>query len=327
MTFLAFLALQIAGPVETGTASTRPIRPEKDPARRELLEPYALPAEEFTWEAREIKRNDKIRLLSVSFPSAVRGEIEENNTARAKAWFPVEEAGPTPRPAAVFLHWLGGSFAALELVCRRTAERGIPALLLFLPHYGPRRSGDPDEKRRFLDADLERMGRNLRQAVADVRRARDWLASRPGVDPDRVGLVGISLGAVVGGLAAGVDGHFARCVLIIGGGDLAAIVMHGAKETAELRDALAAQGHTVESLRKLWKGADPCTFAPRLSPGGVLMINAEDDEIIPKASTLALRDAIGEPKIEWFKGGHYGVVYRTGAILKSIVSHLGGESR
>ena len=62
----------------------------------------------------------------------------------------------------------------------------------------------------------------------DVRRAADFLRSRPEVDPSRVGVTGISLGAIVGSTTAGVDGRFAKAVLTIGGGDLARILAYSA---------------------------------------------------------------------------------------------------
>ena len=37
--------------------------------------------------------------------------------------------------------------------------------------------------------------RSMRQGICDVRRALEWLATRPNIDPDRLGVTGISLGA------------------------------------------------------------------------------------------------------------------------------------
>src|SRR5581483_18989 len=135
----------------------------------------------------------------------------------------------------------------------------------------------------------------LHQTVLDVRRAGDWLAQRPDVEPSRVGLVGISLGAVVGSLTAGIDDHFGRSVFLIGGGDLPVIVMHGSKETAEAKAKLEKDGFTVDQLRERWRDVEPLTYASRIRPEEILLINADADEVIPLAATETLRAAMGGP--------------------------------
>jgi hypothetical protein len=133
----------------------------------------------------------------------------------------------------------------------------------------------------------------------------------------------VSLGAIIGSLTAGVDDRFGRSVFIIGGGDLPTIVLHGSKETVAAKRKLEEAGLTAEKLRDRWKDIEPCTFASRMRPEEILMINADADEVIPKECTIQLRDAIGSPEIKWFKGGHYALVFQVGTVLKDILSHLG----
>ena len=245
--------------------------------------------------------------------------MPENNTVWCRFWQPKD--GAKRRPAAVLLHWLGGNFDTLEIVGLRMAEHGIATLMLYMPGYGPRRPKDsPTQKP--TNKDMDAMIATMRQAVLDVRRAGDWLARRPDVEPSRIGLVGISLGAVIGSLAAGVDDRFGRSVFMIGGGDLPAIVMHGSKETAAAKERLEKEGLTVEKLRVLWKDVEPVTFASRVRPDEILLINAESDEVIPKDCTLALHAAMGSPEIRWFKGGHYALLFQLGKALKDITTHL-----
>ena len=37
------------------------------------------------------------------------------------------------------------------------------------------------------------------------------------------------------------------------------------------------------------------------------MLNAKEDEVIPKACTESLWHALGQPEIVWYDGGHYSV--------------------
>ncbi len=57
------------------------------------------------------------------------------------------------------------------------------------------------------------------EQVEDTRRALDYLATRPEVDPARIAVLGHSFGAAVAVYAAGVDPRFAACVSTGGWGD------------------------------------------------------------------------------------------------------------
>lgn len=305
--------------VEKGTAKDRPLRPSADPELQKILERYEFAEREFPWTLKEHRQNEKYTQYWLSFPSAVKTDVPENNTVWCRFWQPKD--GAKRRPAAVLLHWLGGNFDTLELVGLRMAEQGIATIMLYMPGYGPRRPKD-SPKEKLQNKDMDAMIAGLRQAVLDVRRAGDWLAQRPDVEPARVGLVGISLGAVVGSLAAGVDDRFGRSVFLIGGGDLPAIVMNGSKETVAAKERLVGEGYTLEKLRGLWKDIDPITFASRVRPEEILMINADADEVIPKDCTTRLVSAMGSPEVRWFKGGHYALLFQLGRALKDITGHL-----
>src|SRR5438045_1981690 len=82
----------------------------------------------------------------------------------------------------------------------RLAQNGAAALVVYMAHYGPRRP--PGSKVRLLSANVERTLDGIRQTVLDCRCAAAWLAGRPEIDPDRLGLVGTSLGSLIGGVAA-----------------------------------------------------------------------------------------------------------------------------
>lgn len=320
----ALLLLPQDPPAQTGLSPVRPLRPSADPALAPLLERYRTSQTEFRWQLRPTADKEKVTVSWLTFPSAVSTPHEENNTVWARLWQPKGPEGR--RPAVVLLHWLGGSFHAFEIVGHALAEQGIVALMMYMPYYGPRQPKGQNRKSLFLEADLEGMAATVRQAVLDVRRAGDWLAARPDVEPSRVGVVGVSLGAIVGSLAAGVDDRFGRSVFVIGGGDLAGIIMHGSKETVLQKRKIEATGVGLDRLRELWKDVDPCTFAGRLRPEEILMINAEGDEVVPRDCTLRLHEAAGRPELRWIKGGHYAVALHLGAVIRDIARHVSGRT-
>ncbi|MBV8880359.1 MAG: alpha/beta hydrolase family protein [Planctomycetaceae bacterium] len=322
-TLLLVLALLV--PVQDekvlkGTSPCRPLRPAADPALQALLKPYEFVDAEFSWTLKETRQGEKFTQYWLNFPSALKSAVPESNTVWCRFWQPKD--GAKRRPAAILLHWLGGSFDTLEIIGQRMAENGIATLMLYMPGYGPRKSRESGQNDKLTKKDMEAMIGGLHQSVLDVRRAGDWLARRPDVEPSRIGLVGISLGAVVGSLAAGVDDRFGRCVFLIGGGDLPAIVWNGSRETAEAKARLEKDGFTVEQLRERWKDVEPLTFASRVRPQEILLINAEADEVIPKACTERLRAAMGDPEVRWFPGGHYALLFQLGKALKDITTHL-----
>jgi dienelactone hydrolase len=317
---LALLAPLQDEKVQKGTTPCRPLRLPADAALCERLAAFETPDAEFSWVLRETRQGEKFTQYWLSFPSPVKTEVPEINTVWCRFWQPKD--GIKRRPAAVLLHWLGGSFDTLEIVGQRMAEQGIATLMLYMPGYGPRKPKDAGPNEKLTKKDVTSMISGLRQTVLDVRRAGDWLAARPDVEPSRVGLVGISLGAVVGSLTAGVDDRFGRSVFLIGGGDLPSIVMHGSRETADAKARLLKDGYTIETLRDLWRGVEPLTYASRVRPEDVLLINAETDEVIPKECTERLSAAMGSPEIRWFKGGHYALLFQLGKALQDITAHL-----
>jgi hypothetical protein len=109
---------------------------------------------------------------------------------------------------------------------------------------------------------------------------------------------------------------------VIGGGDLPAICLNDSKEARRVKKKLEADGMTAEKLRERWKGIEPLTFASRAETASILMINAEKDEVIPRASTEKLWEAFGKPRILWLKGTHYTVALEIGTILKEGAAHL-----
>ena len=89
----------------------------------------------------------------------------------------------------------------------------------------------------------------MRQGVCDVRRAVAWLASRPEIDPNRLGVTGISLGGIVSSVAAAVDPTLNRGAFLLAGGDLAQILWE-MPEAARYRDGLDRVGPDVRTTSR-----------------------------------------------------------------------------
>ena len=266
----------------------------------------------FDYRIRLLAERPRFRVFRLTYPSPVKTALVQNNTIPADYYVPNNiRPGDPKRPAVICLHILDGNEPLTELVCSVLANRGIPAIAFKLPYYGSRgtvRGPDAlaDDPKLFVAA--------IAQAGEDVRRTIDLLASRPEVDPERIGITGISLGGIIAATTAGTEPRIHRAALILSGGDLLPIIHH-AGETRDLSWMIQRlpppQRAEVEASIT---AADPLKFAAalreRAQAGRVLMINAADDEVIPRPCTAKLANALGiADRVVWLEGlGHYTAV-------------------
>jgi dienelactone hydrolase len=309
---------------EEGSWATSPeLKAEDaDETARAALALFAAPETKFEVRIGPEKRPTKSVIeRAVRFPSQIQKGVPSDVVTGV--YFAPAEKSDARLPACVVLHHSGGSFEAEAVLARHLARHGVPSITIDLPNYGPRKL--KGSKTGFLNGeDPTKLHEGFVQAVVDVRRAADFLRSRAEVDPARVGVIGISLGAIVGATTAGVDGRFSKAVLTIGGGDLAKILAYSA-EAAGAREKIKEKGISRELLDKAVVSVDPCTFAHRIRSETVLMLNAAKDEIIPRESTDSLWRKIGQPAIRWYDCGHYGIVAHLLDIMSETLDAMKAE--
>jgi dienelactone hydrolase len=294
---LILIASLVLGAVERGEAAFRPTAAEDQVPARFRLGPSVFP-----FEVEPLRATENYHVAAVRFPSPIISPEPENNTVHAEYFRP---KGLGRRPAVIVLHILGADFALSRYLAARLADRGVAALFVKLPYYGERRpTGTP---KRFLSADIDRSILAMRQGICDVRRAAAWLASRPEIDPEKLGVAGVSLGGIVSAVAAAVDPVLNRGAFLLAGGDLARILW-GMPEAAKYRALWIASGRTQADLKALTEPFDPLTYAHRLVGKRIMMIAGNVDEVIPPDSARALWDAAGRPPIRWYDCGHYSAV-------------------
>jgi dienelactone hydrolase len=269
-------------------------------------ERFRLEAATFSYELELVLTTPRYRVSKLRFSSPVETPDAENNVVHAEYFAPVG-FGPQ-RPAVIVLHILGADFPLSRYMAARLADRGVAALFVKLPYYGERRpAGQGPRAKRFLSADIERSVSAMRQGVCDVRRAAVWLATRPDVDPRRIGASGISLGGIVSALATAVDPTIRQGVFLLAGGDLASILWE-MPEAAPYRKQWLDSGRIRGDLKALTDPFDPVTYADRLKGKRVMIIAGKVDEVVPPSSTLLLWEAAGRPAIHWCDCGHYSAV-------------------
>ena len=168
-----------------------------------------------------------------------------------------------------------------------TFEQGAEVLLMALdyPYEGPKSNLSWSE----ILGLIPRIRGPCFDTPAALLLAVDYLRRRPEVDPNRIVLVGGSLGAIFVPAAGAQDPRPAAVVMIYGLGDLRRLLEGALEGRLPLPSVVAWMGDRL--LGRL----DPVHTVPRISPRPLLMVNALGDERIPTACVEALHRAAPGP--------------------------------
>jgi predicted esterase len=150
------------------------------------------------------------------------------------------------------------------------------------PTWFPKRDGDKD-----YDMSVAQ--------VKELRRALDVLLEQPGIDRQRVALVGHDFGAMFGALAAGVDPRPTHFVFMAGTASFTDWYLFTPKREGEARERFIAK------LAPL----DPVKYLKRIAPRPVLLQFATRDKFVSKEAASALATAASEPKtVKYYDAEH-----------------------
>ena len=266
----------------------------------------------FDFAKKKVLENDIIEVFAITFPSPVKTEHVVNNTVHGELYLPKGKSAKVP--GIIVLHILEGKFQLARIMSCYLASRGMAALFIKMPYYGERRPRGKGV--RMVSEDIDSTVSNIKQAVLDVRRAAAVLSAQDEVEKEKIGIAGISLGGIVAAFASGVEPRIKRSVFILAGGDIANVLRQ--------KYAGRPQAKTVdfENLEEKTRPIDPITYAGNIRAENVLMINAADDEIVPKTATEQLAGAIGHPEVKWFQAGHLTMVMYIFQILDLTCGHF-----
>jgi poly(3-hydroxybutyrate) depolymerase len=140
------------------------------------------------------------------------------------------------------------------------------------------------------------------QLIVDLRRGVEILTQQKGVDSSRIGFIGYSYGAAMGGLLAGVEHRIQAYGLMVGDGGLVTHFMEDGKPVGGFETLPAG-------MRETWLQAmepiDSIHYVGHASPSALFFQNARYDSLVTEADALAYQASGSEPKrIEWYDSGH-----------------------
>lgn len=282
---------------------------------------YRLMAHTFPYELEQIDDRplSKVEVYHLTFPSPVTTACKENNTVHAEYYRP---KGKGPFPCVIVLDITGGDQKLSRMIAAHLAQNGIGGLFVQMAYYGPRRSRG--SRVRLLSADVRHTLAAVRQTVLDLRRATAWMASRPEVDPRRLGISGTSLGSFVAALTAEMEPRLGRVAVLLGGGGFVD-AFYDDPRGKEVRQMWEALGGTKEKAARLIAPVDPLTRAANLKERRVLILAARRDDVVPPKMAEALWKATGRQKIIWYDCTHYGALAYLVPALRHLVKHFGAD--
>jgi dienelactone hydrolase len=178
---------------------------------------------------------------------------------RVFAWIGLPKVEPGQKvPGIVLVHggggtafeewvrlWVGRGYAAIAMDTCGAVPKGTYGKWERHPHGGPPGWGGMDQ----LDLPVEDQW--TYHAVADVLLAHSLLRAQPGVDPDRIGLTGISWGGYLTCIASGLDPRFKCAAPVYGCGFLG--------DDSVWAPQLKQMGDRGQEWLRLW---DPSHFLP-----------------------------------------------------------------
>ena len=158
------------------------------------------------------------------------------------------------------------------------------------------------------------------RTVAGGMLAVDYLTRDERLDPNRIVLLGASLGSVFATIHGAIDQRVPQVVLIHGGADLSTILAPEMRRIPGwLRPAM------VRVARIPIDTFEPGRYVGRIAPRRLLIIAARDDQRFPAGAVIAFFNRAGQPKeLRWTDTGHVGArrARVVDAVMKELAAYL-----
>ena len=206
---------------------------------------------------------------------------------------------------------LGGHRRGRDAVQFIENTQGIIVAALSYPY-----AGEPKPDALAFVRDIPKIRTAFLDTPPAIMLALDYLLRQPEVDPERVEAVGVSLGGPFVTIAGALDERIRRAWVVHGSAGSYApleismrreIPIPGVRHLAAAISALIINGPHMA----------PEQWAARIAPRPFMMVNARDDERMPRPNVERLFESAQEPKtLVWLPGGH---VRSSAAVLRPLV--------
>ncbi len=191
-------------------------------------------------------------------------------------------------------------------ICLWLNRCGITALRLSMPYHDRRMVPGHERADHLVGSNIGLTLQANRQAVLDVRRSLQWLASQ---GYGKLGLVGTSIGSAVGFITMAHE-PLVRAGVFLHVSTYFADVVRTGMNTAHVWEGLRANV-TAEELRRFWSPISPFPYVSRMrgSRQKMLMVSARyDPTFLPNFSAEIIREVRKtgmETEVLLLPCGHY----------------------
>ncbi len=255
-----------------------------DYSQQSLLDVYEAGAE---------VRNEA-RICDISYAGA--------NGARVSAYLVVPSQGNS-FAGVIFLHGGEQDRSTFLREALSLAESGVASLLI----------DEPSVRVMPLFAEPEADRERYIQVILKLRRGLDLLLSRPDVDPQRIGYVGLSFGAWMGGVLSGVDKRVKTYVLIAGMPSMTDFWRsHTHPMVARIRESLTSE--QLERFLQVTAPLDAIHFIGRASASLFFQFGYQDVIVSEPVATQYSRAASAPKLIKWYEAQHHDIFVNQAAL-------------
>jgi hypothetical protein len=258
---------------------------------------YACPKQrDCPCKVKELEENSRFTIRRVELLAA-------SDNAGTNRWIELDYydiAGKGKTPVLMVLPMLGGGYSIERHFARYFASHGYAAVIV-------RRD------RRGSSARVEDLNRLFVQMVKDHKQVIDWMETQEDLDCTRLGIFGVSMGAIKGALLLPLESRIQAAALGLVGGDLPYILTHTTEEgLAKRREQELREKHLTlpeaEARLRTMLSCDPIAYARYVDPRKVLLVLARYDTVVPIKKGIELKEKMGNPETIMLPAGHYSAV-------------------
>lgn len=292
---LVILVAACNGPASTPPIlqATSTVAPTAAPTPTQVPDVYEQNVHLFDYEAESsvaiteesIQQAEGYTVHDISYPSPKDGDVP--------AYVVVPE-GPGPFAGILLMHGSSGSRSTMLPLAKDLVHTGAVVLTISAP--SARIPGRDWITFTPLDRDEQI------QLMVDLRRGVDLLAGHEKVDPSRLGYIGYSYGAAMGGLLAGIEPRIQAYGLMVGDGGL---VTHFTDEGVPVGGFEIIDPEARERWLDAMEPIEPIHYVGHAAPSAIFFQNARFDRSVTEEDALAYQAAGSEPKkVQWYESGH-----------------------
>lgn len=204
------------------------------------------------------------------------------------------------RPTVILLHGWNDVIDhhwRFPAIARQINYQGMNAATLEAPYHFQRRPRQLGSWSNFLCPDILRTTKATAQAIAEIRGFAEWLRQQ---GCPAVGLWGVSLGALLAGLAGCHDSRWS-CMVLMAPVARLDIVIEKVSFCRHIRSALEGQPAVTGKLNLTAR-------QPAIRGSDILLIEAEHDLFMAKETIEELWSAWQQPEIWRVPHGHISVL-------------------